>query len=119
MIEKYMNILKKDIETIIYESKAITNYVYGRKGTLLGVAYQVILKNGLNIYISIDSNMFPEFDINDIIYIRKRFWCDYNYFYKYIDTEVGPLYIEDDIDYNYIMIEKFNVKEEFNTGCYE
>lgn len=118
MIEKYMDILKKDIETIIDESKTIPNYAYGRTGTVLGIQYHVILKNGLSMYIASDSNIFPEINMDEIVYVRKRYLCE-DRICKFMDTEVGVIYTNNSLGYGYMMEKLFNAHEDFNTGCYD
>lgn len=119
MIEKNMVDLKNELSFIVADFKAISNYEYGRCGTFIGFTYRVILKTGIEFYISIDSYKLPEFNFDDIVYINKRLLCDSeNGFEKHIDTEIGE-YCVNSGNYDILIYKLFDVKDTFETGCFE
>lgn len=119
MIEKNMTELVKEILIIKNECETIENYLYGRTGTFIGFTYRVILKTGIEFYISIDSYKIPIFNKEDIVYISKRYKEDSDDgFEKYIDTEIGEYYINSG-NYDVLIYKLFNVRDTFETGCFE
>ena len=79
-----------------------------------GLEYLVILNNNTVFYISVGTDVLPDFDKNNVLYIRKKIEG-----LKFIDTEVGYFETDDQLSHGYEMEKKFNVKYDFDTHCYD
>ena len=90
---------------------------------LNGFNYFIIMKDGTCFYIVLGSDVFPDIDFNDIVYIRKRRGLSVDEMEttkEYIDTEDG------DFDQNWVtdkdieMVKKFNADftRQIDTGGY-
>ena len=78
---------------------------------LNGLNYFVILRDGTCFYITMGSVIFPEFNFEDIVYIRKRRALNYNEFgvvKEYIDTENGEFDQEWITDKDILAVKMFN-----------
>lgn len=90
---------------------------------LNGFNYFVIMEDGTCFYIVLGSDVFPDIDFNDIVYIRKRRGLSVDEMEttkEYIDTEDG------EFDQNWVtdkdteMVKKFNTDftRQIDTGGY-
>ena len=112
---------------LITEINAIRDYISSGKNRTFsylkeadGIEYFVILKNGTSFYISVGTNKLPEFNERDIVYIRKKLYSVWKSENRvFIDTEVGEFDLDDQLSHAFEMEKKFNVTDEFLTGCYD
>jgi hypothetical protein len=114
--------MKTDILNTLYNEvcsirNAITNndnYYFTILPDADGLEYLVILDNNTVFYISVGTDVLPDFDKNNVLYIRKKIEG-----LKFIDTEVGYFETDDQLSHGYEMEKKFNVKYDFDTHCYD
>ena len=114
--------MKKDIfEKLYVEIFEIKNkidkdkdYVFRKMNKNDGIEYLIILNNNTTFYISIGTNILPNFDKEDVLYIRKKITdCEF------IDTEIGYFETNDQLSHGYEMEHKFNAIYDFDTHCYD
>lgn len=114
--------MKKDVFERLYNElceirNAINSdkeYRYTKLNAADGLEYLVILNNKISFYVSVGTNTLPEFNKDDILYIRKKI-CD-NHF---IDTEIEYFDTDDQISHGFEMEDKFGAEIDFNTFCYD
>lgn len=114
--------MKTDILNTLYNEvcsirNAITNndnYYFTILPDADGLEYLVILDNNTVFYISVGTDVLPDFDKNNVLYIRKKIEG-----LKFIDTEVGYFETDDQLSHGYEMEKKFNAKYDFDTHCYD
>ena len=88
-----------------------------------GFNYFVIMKDGSCFYIVLGSDVFPDIDFNDIVYIRKRRGLSVDEMEttkEYIDTEDGEFDQNWVTDKDIEMVKKFNTDftRQIDTGGY-
>ena len=120
MNTNYFNKLFPEIDVIQKYINSDKNNIFSHLTEADGLEYFVILRNGTSFYISVGTNKLPEFVKNDIIYIRKKVYgLDKDRNKSFIDTEVGEFGTDDQISHAFDMEKKFNVVNEFDTGCFD
>lgn len=90
---------------------------------LNGFEYQIILSDGINFRICLETAFFPECNFDDIVYIKKRRGlsvCD-DVTPLICDTESGDIYTDDYFYTNEDAIIKFGASfnNEIYTDCYD
>ena len=90
------------------------NYTFRRSNEAEGIEYLVILNNNTMFYISIGTDILPEFSKEDVVYIREKIDD-----ITFIDTEVGFFNTDDQLTHAVEMEKKFNVLYNFDTHCYD
>lgn len=108
------NVLYNEIVTIKNAIADNENYSFTKLYEADGLEYLVILNDHRVFYISVGTNVLPEFDKNNVLYIRKKIGGT-----EFVDTEIGYFRTDDQLSHGYDMEEKFGVTEDFNTHCYD
>jgi hypothetical protein len=112
------NIIFNDLYKELCEIKNMidtqNDYSYTRLNDADGLEYLVILKNKVVFYVSVGTRKLPDFDRDDILYIRKKI-CE-NHF---VDTEVGFFDTDDQVSHGFEMEDKYGAEVDFNTFCYD
>ena len=116
MREQYYDKLKKEIIFIQNKSRSVKTYKYQPWQEADSYEYFVILSSGVHFYIAPGSTTLPEFQENDIVYIRKKISDD-----EFEDTELGCITVDSVIFYDNMIRKLFNISREleFDTGCYD
>lgn len=107
------NVLYNEIVTIKNAIADNENYSFTKLYEADGLEYLVILNDHRVFYISVGTNVLPEFDKNNVLYIRKKIGGT-----EFIDTEIGYFQTDDQLSHGYAMEEKFDAAEDFDTHCY-
>ena len=124
MIKKYMEELKNELLNVKALIEKYGIYDFGNEEFVDAFTYFVILKNGTLFYINMGSTVFPNIDLNDIIYIRKHIALDSSDIgkkFEYCDTDNGFFNCNSDIKYDNDIVKKYNVSfdNEIITGNYD
>ena len=114
--------MKTDILNTLYDEVcSIRNAIINNNNysfTILpdadGLEYLVIIDNNTVFYISVGTNVLPDFDKNNVLYIRKKIEG-----LRFVDTEIGHFETDDQLSHGYEMEKKFNVQYDFDTHCYD
>lgn len=130
MIKEYMESLKKELSCVaeVIKNHKVFDIEYLNLNHdvdfMNGFDYFVVLRDGTFFYIVLGSYIFPEIDINDILYIRKGRGLSVSDFYKtpeFFDTEVGNFNCEDIIDHDVSVMKclGFDRTKRICTGGYD
>ena len=130
MIKEYMETLKNElvcVEKVIREHKIFDiEYLNLNHDVdfMNGFDYFVVLKDGTFFYIVLGSYIFPDIDVNDILYIRKGRGLsisDIGKTNEFFDTEVGNFDCEDVVDHDIHVMKNFGFDrtKRIDTGGYD